>query len=66
MWAIREGRDCAAAVDHYLEKKDGVKLSASLQVDGGIWSIEEFVKGAGKGGKGGSRTQSPGRGMAAV
>eukprot|EP00798_Chlamydomonas_sp_ICE-L_P026060 gene26060-11762_t len=38
VWAIREGRDAAAAVDLYLEKKQGITLS-TIEVEGGIIDV---------------------------
>ncbi|GLI65807.1 hypothetical protein VaNZ11_009430 [Volvox africanus] len=44
VWAIREGRDAAAAVDKYLTKQSGNNLFAQpLEVQGGIFDVSGTV-----------------------
>ncbi|GIL79137.1 hypothetical protein Vretimale_16677 [Volvox reticuliferus] len=44
VWAIREGRDAAAAVDKYLTKQAGSNLLAQpLEVQGGIYDVSGTV-----------------------
>lgn len=61
VWAIREGRDAASAVDKYLVSKFGKASGALLpnKVAGGIVDVTEYGRDAG-------RTRSPGRGAVAV
>ncbi len=44
VWAIREGRDAAAAVNKYLGEKQGCRQAEleGSKVQGGIWSLQEF------------------------
>lgn len=55
VWAIREGRDAAAAVDKYLDAKKGGRQLKANTVQGGIVDVTEFGRHSG-------RTTSPGRG----
>jgi glutamate synthase (NADPH/NADH) len=68
VWAIREGRDAAAAVDRYLGKLpelDGEEVAGAQGITGGIFDVAEAVEmvgGSGNGsngnGKGGSYFRS--------
>lgn len=67
VWAIREGRDAAAAVDNYLSARPP-KHAAAAHVAGGIIDVAAYTAGgSGSGSAGnGRRSSSPQRGMAPV
>jgi hypothetical protein len=45
VWAIREGRDAAAAVDKYLASNAGAAPApAGHAVEGGIWQLADWAK----------------------
>jgi hypothetical protein len=46
VWAIREGRDAAAAVDTYLAGRQGLRQGelAGKRVEGGIWPLAEWAE----------------------
>lgn len=70
VWAIREGRDCASAVDKFLDGKGG-RQALPNKVVGGLYDVTQLdtlgaAQAGNASGNGSPRTLSPGRGTVAA